>query len=192
MKSTKVEGRSKSSAGGRPNFGPKRNSHTAFKSKALTRKEKRKEMRKSKKSKRQHFALKKAGKLDQSELQENKGAGSKPKKKKNKNTKDSKPKAETSSGTRQDKMIANFRKEELELKKDMELVRKKRLLEENEEEERTIRQLEKRLKLNKKAIIPASFRTDGLDCKLLMNQLVLSWVLLCNESKSNVAIFIYL
>ncbi|CAG7728563.1 unnamed protein product [Allacma fusca] len=58
---------------------------------------------------------------------------------------------------------SEFRKEEEELKRGMEESRRKRFIEDNEEEDRHIRQLEKKLRLNKKAIIPESFRTDGLD-----------------------------
>lgn len=58
-------------------------------------------------------------------------------------------------------------KELVQLKKEMEETRKRRLLEENAEEDKFISRMEKRLKLNKKAKIPASFKTDGLDCKFL-------------------------
>lgn len=58
---------------------------------------------------------------------------------------------------------------EMEIKKEQDEARRKRLIEDNEEEERTINQLGKKLKLNKKAAIPASFRTDGLDCKFNFN-----------------------
>ena len=52
-----------------------------------------------------------------------------------------------------------------QLKEKMEKTRRKRLLEENEAEDKYIESLAKKLKLNKKAIVPQSFRTDGLDCK---------------------------
>lgn len=59
------------------------------------------------------------------------------------------------------------------MRKEQDEVRRKRLIEENEEEERYINQLSKKLKLNKKAAIPESFRTDGLDCKFLKTDLSL-------------------
>jgi len=55
--------------------------------------------------------------------------------------------------------------DESKLKKQMEETRRKRLLEDNEEEDRHIKSLQKKLKLNKKSIIPESFRVDGLDCE---------------------------
>lgn len=58
-----------------------------------------------------------------------------------------------------------LKEDEEKLHMEMEEVRKKRLVEDNEAEDRNIRSLHKRLKLNKKSAMPASFRVDGLDCK---------------------------
>lgn len=62
-------------------------------------------------------------------------------------------------------MAEELKVDKEKMRKGLDEVRRKRLVEDNEEEERTINQLSKKLKLNKKATIPASFRTDGLDCK---------------------------
>lgn len=64
-------------------------------------------------------------------------------------------------------LAEELKKNDSELKREMDEIRRKRLKEENEEEEKTISQLSKKLKLSKKAKIPESFRTDGLDCKCL-------------------------
>lgn len=76
-------------------------------------------------------------------------------------------KLETSSRAAADRLEDD--KELVQLKKDMEETRKRRLLDENAEEDKFISQMEKRLRLNKKAKIPESFRTDGLDCKAIIS-----------------------
>ena len=76
---------------------------------------------------------------------------------------------EDSSCSRAQQVSLDVRRDEEKLKKEMEITRKRRLVEDNQEEDRNIRKLEKLLKLDKrkkkKPTIPASFKEDGLDCK---------------------------
>lgn len=71
---------------------------------------------------------------------------------------------------------AKEKKEQLKLQNEMKKQRNKQLLDANLEEDKTIKRLEKQLKLNKRKAksIPASFATDGLDCILFIVSLLIS------------------
>ena len=68
------------------------------------------------------------------------------------------------------KRLQQEKKREKKLAKEMERSRKKQLIKANEKEDRIIKDLEKRLHLNKRKskTTPKSFTDDGLDCILLL------------------------
>lgn len=178
----------------KPSFGgpkKKRFGQKGNNNKPKTRKELRKEMRKNKKTQKHTYILNRLGKISPEEEAKKRN---KKNKKRNRRRDGQKEDREGGSGGgggkgRRDReeegpfnrpgysmkadttAVKGQRGEDdlelEELKKEMEYTRKKRLLEENEHEEKVISQLEKRLKLNKKAKVPASFKVDGLDCEYI-------------------------
>jgi len=150
----------------RRNFKPKKNPNAP-----KTRKELRKDSRKNKKAEKHTFLLKRFGKAP--EAPPKKKRRQKKKSIHQKSLRDNTRKqtgmegdnGESESESDQDRESRPLKLDEEKLKKEMELVRKKRLIEDNAEEDRTIRSLHKKLKLNKKSVVPASFRVDGLDCE---------------------------
>jgi hypothetical protein len=153
--------------------------------KPKTRKELRKELRKNKKSIKHNYILNRLGKLPAAEEPAKK---KKKKRKRNNKKKDEDEDDDLSltpiiiprnKKTDDDEDVGSSKGRQFsrpepssvdlemeQLKKEMDEARKKRLLEENAHEDKFIRRMEKKLKLNKKAKVPASFKTDGLDCKL--------------------------
>ena len=117
----------------------------------MTRKERRKEKRASKKRSKELFFMKKYGKVADEDSEEVGGMGA----------------GNNDSKVREEKEDRKKKRKKKRKDKEEQKVRRKRLREENEAEERNIRQLEKQLGLKKKKSkegkLPKSFSEDGLD-----------------------------
>ena len=115
----------------------------------MTRKERRKEQRATKKRSKELFFKKKYGKVLDIEEGDNMSAGN------------------TAAKVREEKEDRKKKRKKKRRDKEEQKVRRKRLREENEAEERNIRQLEKQLGMKKKKSkegkLPKSFSEDGLD-----------------------------
>lgn len=136
-----------------PKMGKVNEDKTAGRSRTriLTRKERRKEQRATKKRGKELFFMKKYGKVSDE----------------NTEVVDGKEIRDTAAKVRLEKADAKKRRKKKRKDKEEQKVRRKRLREENEAEERNIRQLEKQLGMKKKKSkegkLPKSFSEDGLD-----------------------------